>query len=95
MIAYLNEFPSALPIFWEFTRFLKFSIRYVPGIRRPRVTSTLLFVAADTIQYNGKTDIKDTIHKNTYIEIFLPLVTFVTYFHLNKCQNSNQYQDKE
>ena len=57
------------------------------------MTSALLFVAALTIQYSGNTEIKDTIHKNRYIPNFLNLVTLITYFHLQECQNSNQNQN--
>lgn len=83
--AYLNELSIAPDRFCDATRFLKFSIRCVPGSSLPLETSTLVFVAARTIHKSGNTDITETTVKNTYCIIFVTLlVTLITYLHLEK-----------
>ena len=99
-IAYRNEFPRALHSGCWDIKFLKFSIKCVPGSRRPRDTSVDVFVAAEIIQYSGNTEIKDTIPRKIYvginllwiIDLLFCLVTRITYFQVDKCKHS--YHDE-
>ena len=85
---------------WDI-KFLKFSIKCVPGSRRPRDTSVDVFVAAEIIQYSGNTEIKDTIPRKIYvginllwiIDLLFCLVTRITYFQVDKCKD--RYHDKD
>ena len=90
---YLNEFPSAAPTFWEANSFFVLFKSSVPNTKVPRDTATLLLVAATIIQYRGKTESMETTVKKPYARNFFPLVTFITYLHLQKCQNCYQEQD--
>ena len=82
-------------------QWLLFSIKCVPGSRRPRDTSVDVFVAAEIIQYSGNTEIKDTIPRKIYvginllwiIDLLFCLVTRITYFQVDKCKD--RYHDKD
>ena len=67
---------------------------------RPRDTSVEVLVAAEIIQYSGKTEKNDTMIRKMYVGINLLwiadlffLVTSITYFQVDKCQN--RYHDKD
>ena len=67
---------------------------------RPRDTSVEVLVAAEIIQYSGNTEKNDTMIRKIYVGISLLwiadlffLVTSITYFQVDKCQN--RYHDKD
>ena len=67
---------------------------------RPRDTSVEVLVAAEIIQYSGNTEKNDTMIRKIYVGISLLwiadlffLVTSITYFQVDKCQN--RYHNKD
>jgi len=75
-------------------------MKYVPGRIRPLDTSVDVLVAAEIIQYNGNTEINDTMIRKIYVginllwiaDLFFFSVTCITYFQVDKGQDS--YHDK-
>jgi len=60
----IAEFVNAGTILTFASKFLKFSSKYVPGSKRPFVTSTDLFVELIIIQKKGKIEMIEDTNRN-------------------------------